>query len=256
MMLKAFSKKLLKAFVAAVFWIFVWYISAKYVGKDLLLPSPKAVFIRLCEIAATKDFYVTTANSLVRISCGIIIATLTGIILAVIAHVSRILRVLIRPLMTVIKATPVASFIILALVWLDRGSLPIFISLLMVLPVVWTNLCEGLNQIDPQLLQLVKVYKVGFFRRISGIYIPSVFPYFTSAVKTSMGLAWKAGIAAEVLAVPARSIGKELFNAKSYFETTDLFAWTIIVILLSLVIELIFEALVAFGRRGGYVNIK
>ncbi len=248
-MAKRFFIKLFKVLAVAAFWIFVWYIAARHIGKELLLPAPSTVFVRLCEIASTKDFYVTTAYSLLRISCGIIIATVVGIILSVLSHVSSVIKMLTRPLMTVIKATPVASFIILALVWIDRGSLPIFIALLMVLPVVWTNLCEGLNQIDYGLLQLARVYNVGFFRRISGIYIPSVLPYFTSAVKTSMGLAWKAGIAAEVLAVPARSIGKELFNSKTYFETTDLFAWTIVVIVLSLVIELVFEALISLGRR-------
>ena len=126
----------------------------------------------------------------------------------------------------------------------------------MVLPVIWTNLTTGLGQIDIKLLELAKVYKIGFFQKVKGIYIPSVMPYFSSALKTSLGLAWKAGIAAEVLAVPARSIGKELFNSKTYFETADLFAWTVVVIILSLIIEFIFEALLGkvMGRRAQ--NVK
>ncbi len=248
-----FIKSLLKTLAVAAFWILIWYLAALQVGKELLLPSPLSVVKRLSELASTREFYITTAFSLLRVMTGIILAALIGVILAILTHISKIANALARPLITVIKATPVASFIILALVWLDRSELPIFISLLMVLPVVWTNLMTGLSEVDPKLLEMSKVYKVGSFQKLKSIYLPSVLPYFTSAAKTSLGLAWKAGIAAEVLAVPARSIGKELFNSKAYFETADLFAWTVVVIILSLVIELAFEAIIAklSGKRRG-----
>lgn len=249
------ARKLIKSFLTALavaaFWIFIWYLAALRVGKELLLPSPLSVLNRLLEIIEGKEFYITTAYSLMRVMAGIVLASFIGILLAVLTHFSKIVSALIRPLITVIKATPVASFIILALVWLERGNLPVFISLLMVLPVIWTNLTTGLLQIDTKLLELAKIYKIGILQKIKGIYIPSVIPYFSSALKTSLGLAWKAGIAAEVLAVPFRSIGKELFNSKTYFETADLFAWTVVVIILSLIIEIIFDALLVkfTGRR-------
>lgn len=242
-MVKKLIKSILTAIAVAAFWILIWYFAALQVGKELLLPSPLSVLKRLAEIMESKEFYITTAYSLIRVMSGIVLASFIGVLLSIMTHLSRIAAALVRPVITVIKATPVASFIILALVWLERGNLPAFISLLMVLPVIWTNLTTGLSQIDTKLLELAKVYKIGFFQKIKGIYIPSVMPYFSSALKTSLGLAWKAGIAAEVLAVPARSIGKELFNSKTYFETADLFAWTVVVIILSLIIEFIFEAL-------------
>lgn len=243
MLIKAL-KKLPKALAVAAFWFLIWYLAAAWVGKELLLPSPLTVTKRLSQIVLTSDFYIITLFSLLRVMSGIILAVIFGIILAIITHISKIADMVSKPIITVIKATPVASFIILALVWLDRSHLPVFISLLMVLPVVWTNLRTGLTEVDPKLLEMAKIYRIGFFQRLVGIYVPSVLPYFTSAAKTSLGLAWKAGIAAEVLAVPARSIGKELFNSKSYFETADLFAWTFVVIILSLIIELFFETLV------------
>ncbi len=241
------AKKLFKSFISALavaaFWILIWYLAALQVGKELLLPSPFLVLKRLFEIMGSGEFYITTAYSLIRVMGGVISASVLGILISILTHFFKIIAALVRPVITVIKATPVASFIILALVWLDRGNLPVFISLLMVLPVIWTNLTTGLGQIDIKLLELARVYKIGVFQKIKGIYIPSVMPYFSSAIKTSLGLAWKAGIAAEVLAVPMRSIGKELFNSKTYFETSDLFAWTVVVIILSLIIEFIFEAL-------------
>ena len=241
-----------KVLAAALFWILVWYGVAALVAKELLLPSPSAVISRLAAIVSEKDFYVTTIYSLLRVLSGIVIACAVSVLLAVLTHISKPAYILARPLITVIKATPVASFIILALVWLDRGILPVFISLLMVLPVIWTNVSTGLSEVDPKLLDLAKVFKIKWSQRLKGIYVPSVLPYFTSAAKTSLGLAWKAGIAAEVLAAPARSIGKELLDSKAYFETADLFAWTVVVIVLSLIIELVFEVFISkllSGRR-------
>ncbi len=250
-MTKKLIKSILISTAVAIFWIFIWYLAALRIGKELLLPSPFSVMKRLFDIMKSKDFYITTSYSIMRVMGGIVIASVIGFFLSILTHFSKITAALVRPVITVIKATPVASFIILALVWLERGDLPVFISLLMVLPVIWTNMTTGLSQIDTKLLEFAQVYRIGFFQKIKGIYIPSVMPYFSSALKTSLGLAWKAGIAAEVLAVPMHSIGKELFNSKAYFETTDLFAWTVVVIILSLIIEFIFETLLGklTGRR-------
>ena len=248
-MAAGFFKSLLKSLTGALFWLAVWYIAAAAVDKELLLPSPVAVLKRLGELSLTADFYITTAFSVIRVVSGIALATALGLILSLITHVSRIADALIKPLITVIKATPVASFIILALVWISRDRLPIFIALLMVLPVVWTNLREGLNRIDPKLIEMAKVFKSTPWQTLKHIYMPSVLPYFTASMRTSLGLAWKAGIAAEVLALPKKAIGKQLFDSKSYLETTELFAWTVAVIILSLIIELAFEAVVKSYQR-------
>ena len=151
--------------------------------------------------------------------------------------------------MTLVKSTPVASFIILALIWIGRGILPAFISGLMVLPVVWANVSAGIAAQDPHLLELAQVYgfpRVRVFRRIT---VPTVLPYFRSALSSALGLGWKAGIAAEVLTVPQNSIGKMIYESKLYLETTSLFAWTLAVILLSLVIERILLRFIRQGSR-------
>ena len=153
--------------------------------------------------------------------------------------------------MTLVKSTPVASFIILALIWLGRGILPAFISGLMVLPVVWANVSAGIAAQDPQLLELAKVYSFPRERVLRRITIPTVLPYFRSALSSALGLGWKAGIAAEVLTVPQNSIGKMIYESKLYLETTSLFAWTLTVILLSLVIERILLRFIRQGSRKG-----
>ena len=142
------------------------------------------------------------------------------------------------------KATPVASFIILALVWLDSRHLPVFISFLMVFPTVYLNLLEGIRQTDRKLLEMARVFHVPLTRRLRGIYLPQVLPYFRSAASLGLGLCWKAGIAAEVIGLPAGSMGERLYTAKIYFQTPDLFAWTAAVVAVSAVFERLFLRLV------------
>lgn len=139
-----------------------------------------------------------------------------------------------------IKSTPVASFIILALVWLTGNYVPIFIGFLMVLPVIYSNVFQGIAQVDVKLLEMAKVFRMSRGKKLLKIYIPSVLPYFTAACRTALGLAWKAGVAAEVIGVTQNSIGRQLYYSKIYIETADLFAWTAVVILLSLSLEKIF----------------
>ena len=183
---------------------------------------------------------------------GIVSAVLLGILLALLTHKSAVLRALLSPVMTLVKSTPVASFIILALVWLGRDVVPPVIAALMVLPVVWANVSQGLDGIDPQLLELAQVCRLPRGRVFRRITLPSVLPHLRAALCSALGLGWKAGVAAEILTVPARSIGKRIYEAKIYLETTELFAWTAAVVLLSLVIERLLLRLVGrIGKKGG-----
>jgi NitT/TauT family transport system permease protein len=139
--------------------------------------------------------------------------------------------------MAVVKATPVASFIILMLLFLGPVKVPAFITFLIVLPIVWTNLDEGINNIDPQLAEVAKMYRFSLVKRVRLLILPSVKPYFLSACKTSIGLAWKAGVAAEIIAMPKGTIGTMIGEAKLYIMSAEMFAWTLTVVLLSLAIE-------------------
>jgi len=230
-------RKSLRTLAGLLFWLAVWALAARAVGQELLLPSPIQTARKLLELARTPDFWFTVGRTILRVLTGILAAALLGILLAGLTHESRVLYALLSPIMTLLKSTPVASFIILALVWLGRDVVPVFIAGLMVLPVVWANVSAGLEQVDPQLMELARVYKLPRGRVFRRIVVPSVLPHLRAALRSALGLGWKAGIAAEVLTVPPYSIGKQIFEAKLYLETTALFAWTAAVVLLSFLIE-------------------
>lgn len=236
-------KKLVQKIICILIWAVLWQLIAAMVSNPLLVPGPLSVLSRMAALCTDALFWQTVSMSLLRITSGTLLSVIIGALFAVACCRFHLFELLLSPLMSIVKATPVASFIILALLWLDRDILPAFISVLIVVPVVTANLSAGIRATDGDLLEVAKIFKFGFLKKLKRLYLPSVYPYFISACRSSFGLAWKAGIAAEVLAVPALSVGKMIYDSKLYLETTDLFAWTAVVIILSVVIESVFCAL-------------
>ena len=237
---------------AVVFWLVVWQLGSMAFGQTLLLPSPLAVLLRLASLAATVEFWSAVGWSAARILGGFALSCLAAVLLAVPASRWRRIQELLSPLVAAVKAVPVVSFIILALVWLDSDSLALFISALMVFPPIYLNVLAGIGAADRQLLEMARVFRVPFRRQLWGIWLPAVLPYFRSAASLALGLCWKAGVAAEVIGLPAGTVGERLYTAKVYFQTPDLFAWTAVIVAVSVAFEHLFLAAVdALVRKVG-----
>ena len=180
---------------AVLFWLVVWQLAAMalraaYPHGELLLASPVNVLLRLGQLAVTAAFWRTVAWSAIRIFGGFLLATVLAVALAALAAWKQWLRGLMAPLVAAVKTVPVASFIILALVWLNSQSLSLFISALMVFPPVYLNVLEGICRTDRRLLEMAGVPGPSR-QRLRGIYLPQVMPYFRTAVSLGLGLCWK-----------------------------------------------------------------
>ena len=244
------NNRIVKKLLAAAFWLGVWQLLYLIVKQEILIVSPVRVLQRLFELAQDGSFWLTALYSMLRILVGFAIGLLTGTVLAVLTSASQIMYDIFHPVISIIKATPVASFIILALVWIQSAQVPAFTSFLMVTPIVWGNVTSGIQKTDKRLLQMAHSYRFGSVKIVKRVYIPSVMPYFTAACTTGLGLAWKAGIAAEVLANTQLSIGGQIYNSKIYIETADLFAWTVVVIIMSVILEwLMMRFVKTVGRK-------
>lgn len=237
-------KKIARTLAVLAFWVIIWHFVAVKVDLAVLVSTPAEVAKRVVTLAGEKQFYTIIINSVYRILSGFGIAVISGIILGIVTAKVKLIDELVSPLLSVIKATPVASFIILALVWLNKETIPSFISFLMVLPIIHGNVSEGIKNTPSELTEMTKVFGFSFKHKLTKLYLPSIIPYFIAGFKTSLGLAWKSGVAAEVLAFPKYSIGKELYQAKNYLETVDVFAWTLTIIVISMILEKILMALV------------
>lgn len=234
------TKKYVQYLAAVIFWLAVWYFSAVKINKAIILVSPLEVLKALFSLVRETAFWTVVAFSFFRIAGGFLLAVALGIILAVLASCVSFVRILLSPIISVIKSTPVASFVILALLWINSSNLAIFISFLMVFPVIYTNILNGIMNTDKKLVEMADVFKISRLKRVLYIYIPDVMPFFVSACTVSLGLCWKSGVAAEVIGQPDGSIGEKLYKAKIFLETPDLFAWTIVIILISFVFEKLF----------------
>lgn len=238
---------------AVAVWLLLWQLASMAVGLPLLLPSPLAVLLRLGQLCTRADFWLTVASSLLRILLGFLLGVLFGTALARLCWRFRLIDALARPLLGVLKSTPVASFIILALVWVKTTWLATVISFIMVLPLIYANVREGIDSADRQLLEMAQVFRLSRRKTFRYCYLPAILPFFLSAVSSALGFAWKSGIAAEVLGRPARAIGSQIYDSKIYLETPDLFAWTLVVILLSVLLE---RLAVRFVRWAGKRSMR
>lgn len=234
---------------AVCVWLLVWQLGsmalrAAYPHGALLLASPVSAAKRLAELAATASFWRTVGTSAAHILGGFLLSCVLAVMLAALAAKFRRLEELLAPLVAAVKAVPVASFIILALVWLNSRSLALFISALMVFPPVYCNVLAGIRAADHAVLEMAQVFRVPFGRVLRGVYVPQVLPYFRAAVSVALGMCWKAGTAAEVIGLSGGTIGERLYTAKVYFQTPDLFAWTAVIVLVSALFEKLFLFLV------------
>lgn len=243
-------KKLSCGALVLFFWIAVWQIASAAIGSEVILPAPLAVCKQFLAHAATLPFWKATLFSLLRIMGGYALGVAIGVLLGAAMHFSAPVRVLFSPFLTVVKSTPVASFILVAYFIITDTAIPVFITFLMVLPMIAACVYTALASTDTALLEMTKVYGFSFGKKLKNLYLPTVLPHLFGQALTALGLGWKAGIAAEVLCTPRDSIGKYLYDAKVYIETVDLFAYTLMVILISLALEKILRLLLRRAKGG------
>ena len=230
----------------AIFWLLLWQGASAALGQPLLLPSPLQVAGCLWGLFRTAGYWSALALSTGRILGGFLAAEAAAAGLAALSARFTPIRELLSPAVAAIKAVPVASFIILALIWMRTSALPLFISFLMVFPILYTNVLAGIRSADRELLEMARVFRVPWLRQARCILLPAAEPFLLAGSAAALGMSWKAGVAAEVIGVVGGSIGEKLYEAKIYLQTGDLLAWTAVIVALSALFE---RAVLALLRR-------
>lgn len=259
---KGFREKYGKKILAAVFWITLWQLAAYLVGNRILLVGPLETMGALGQRIFRGSFWLMVGSSLARIGAGFTAGLLLGLLLAAAADGFSPLEELLAPFMALLKAIPVASFVVLFLIWWRSGVLATAVSFCIVLPNIYVNTLEGIRRVDRKLLEMADVLEIPAWNRFFYIYRPALKPYLDNAVRISVGMSWKSGVAAEVIGTPAFSVGEQLYLSKIYLDTAGVLAWTAVTILASVLCERLVLALWnlfqrweprcrAAGRRGG-----
>jgi len=244
------NQSVLQRLGAVALALVIWQAAAMSAGQQLLVPTPLSVLRRLAVIWLEDGFWATIWFTFRKIVAGFLLGLTCGVTLGALAGRFPLFEILFRPWAVMIKSVPVASFIVICLIWMSSADLSVFISFLMVLPIIYTNVLQSIRSVDRELLEAVKVFRLSWIKRVLYLWLPQLKPYLLSACAVSLGISWKAGIAAEIIGIPSGSIGQMFYDAKVYFNTVDLFAWTVIVVAVSVLFEKVFLALLkgGFGR--------
>ncbi len=230
------------------FWVVVWQLLDTAMNNRLVLAGPVRVLQALATQVVKPDFWLVCGASLLRIVAGFLLSFSVGTLLALASHRFRLVHDFVEPLMSLLRTIPVVSIIIMLLIWVGGQLLTVYLSFVIVLPLIYTNMLAGLGNVDGQMLEMAHVYGLSRWRRFLYVYRPAFMPFLSSACRLALGMSWKSGIMAEVLATPKPSVGKEMSLARTYLNTPDLFAWTVVVMLMSWAFERLFMWLL---RRAG-----
>ena len=231
------AKVLLSRAGVLLFYLALWGVLARIVHQPLLLPAPGEVLTKLLSLLPSTAFYQSLGATLLRTLAAYALGIAAAVLLAVLCVRFRACDLLLSPLLSAVRATPVTSFIVLALVWLSSSRVPVLTGLLMTLPVVYSAVVQAVRAVDSRLLEMAQVYGFGPLGTLRHVVIPSVLPAFTQSCLAAIGLCWKAVVAAEVIGVPKRAVGSRLYEAKIYLETDSLLAWTLTIVLMSVLLE-------------------
>jgi len=244
------TRKMIKTIIVVFIWLCIWQLISYLTGLELIIASPVKVLLSFFLLLKTQLFYICMMNSFIKIILGFMIAFVTGIIFATLANQFQLLKEFLSPLIYLMKALPVASFIILLLIWAGSKNLSVIISFIVVFPMIYIGTLEGFNNLDIKLLEMSKVFRMSWIKKARYIYAPEIFPYIISNCKIALGMCWKAGISAEVIGLPSKSIGEQMYLSKLYLVTDELLAWSVAIIIVSVIFEKLFLIILNGIRKG------
>ena len=230
------NKKYIKWFVFVI-WMIIWYLAAHIVGSELILPGPHAAFKALVKLLGTGDFYLNVLWTVLRTVLGIVISFGLGVVFAVLADRSAPLREFLRLPVNFFKSIPVMAIIIYVILVVKSDWVAVVVCFLMCFPIAYTNILNGLEALDKKNIELGASLGLGRGQMIRYILRPSLDPQIKTALSLITAMSWKVVVASEVLAIPKFSIGYQMLNSKYYLETAVLFAYMIVLIVLSLGME-------------------
>lgn len=238
-------KKIIKSILVLLFWLAVWETASLLVRNELklFLPDPITVFRKWLEVGFTKEYLYDAGATLLRIFAGFAMGAAGGFVLGILTSSFKAVNAVISPALRLIRAVPVVSFIILAFLFINVNSLPIFISFLMVVPLMWQTVHDGITGSDRELDEMCRVYGIGKTKALFRVKLPQCIPEIITAGVNALGFAWKSGVAAEVLCTPNISLGHRIYSAKAALSFDEVYAVTLTVVLLSVVIEMLLKSL-------------
>lgn len=216
--------------------LILWEVAALRIDSEQIMPGPVATLISTVGLFGQKDFVAIVFSTILRGIVGFLIAAIAGVISGIIAGIHEGFNAFMKPWIVVMRSTPVVAFVLLALIWFSQST-AVFIAFLTMFPMIFTNVVEGIHNVDGKLLKMAELYKVKKIRVIKWVYVPAIAPFMVSGISSAIGIGWRAIIVGEVLSQPRYGIGNSMQLAQIQMNVDKLIAWTIIAVLLGFLFE-------------------
>ena len=229
----SFTSKQYVSLASVIFMLAVWKILALHFDSDFILPSPEKTLVTTLNLFGDSKFLTTVGTTILRGLAGFVLSGILGVGLGVIAGINPHFNAFLRPMLVTIRSTPIIALILLALIWLNPGSVPVFIAMLTMFPFICTNVTDGIKNVDTDLVEMATFYRISRNRIIRELYIPAILPFIISGASSAMGIGWRAIITGEVLSQPKYGIGTLMQAAQTFLNVDAVIAWTIVAVLIS-----------------------
>ncbi len=229
--------KVLKKMIPVLLWLLLWQAVSLIADNVIIIAGPVDTVKRLYELMGDESFYRSVFFSLARILSGLLISVFTAVIFAVIAYKYKPVKYFLKPMLGFIKSVPVAAVTVMLLIWWGADMLSFFVAFMVVFPACYESVLTGLDETDPKLLEMAGVYGIRGIKKAEYIYMPEVMPFVKSSLKSAVGMCFKACVAAEIIGLPASSIGEGIYDSKIVLDTAGVFAYTAVVIVLGVTFE-------------------
>lgn len=225
------------------FWLLLWQLLSMIIKNQIFFASPISVAAELAQLCVQKEFWITVFYSLMRILLGFFVAFLLAFLLSLLSHRYALVQDVMKPFLTVIQSVPVASVVVLLLIWFGSETLSVYVTFMVVFPIIYTNMLTGLKGVPTEMKEMAYIFRFSARERYHYLYRPAFLPHLYSGVETAVGMSFKSGVAAEIIGQPAFSIGEQIYSDKIFLNTAGVFAWTIVVVILSALVGKVLLAL-------------
>ncbi|MEI0747545.1 ABC transporter permease [Brachyspira pulli] len=233
------NKNIIYFILGIIIFILLWFFISLKINSEIVFPNILIIIKKLIEIILEKSFYKDLFLSLIRVFITFILSFLLAIIFGILSGIFSSIRYMLMPIINFIRTIPTIPLILVAIIWFDNNTVPIFVSMLVIFPIMYDAVVNGIINVDKNLIEMSLSYNVSLKNQIISLYIPSIKPYILTAVSQSMGITWKSILAAEILALPSLGIGSKLYESHLYLDTVSLFAYCLIAVIFNGIFEII-----------------
>ncbi|MEI0557505.1 ABC transporter permease [Brachyspira intermedia] len=233
------NKKLIYLILGVIIFISLWYFTALKINSEIVFPNIPNILKKFAEIISEKSFYKDLSSSLIRVLITFALSFLLAFIIGISAGIFSPIRYILIPIINFIRTIPTIPLILVAIIWVDNNTVPIFVSMLVIFPIMYDSITNGIINVDQKLIEMSMSYNISLKTQIINLYIPYIKPYIFTGISQSMGITWKSILAAEILALPAFGIGTKLYESHLYLDSVSLFAYCLIAIIFNGIFEII-----------------